>query len=309
VLTSGGSDASPTGGVGGSGQGGTGASSGANPTGGTLAAGGASGAGTSGAGSGGETGLGDLCAYTDNTSMLNAIETDSCVSGYCVWDSRYLLETYCTIACAGVGAVCPEGYECTEDLGAPGKFWCVHPEPVPPPDMGAACESRLSYCRNSQYASESFCLDGYTEECAASTCVHDPIADADYCSMPCSSRVACPEGYECTRHPSGAISPDDHEFCIQRHELAEYVGRPCYEGSEYCAERPCPTREEGYFNCNPAGSGICVFDNRAGRLTSYSAYCSVRCEDTPCPAGFVCTQIETAGAGAPPSGQYCVSEI
>jgi hypothetical protein len=286
----------------GAGAGGADGGGGAEATG----AGGNASGGTSGGN--GQAGIGESCAYTDNTSRLNAIADGSCPTGYCLWDSRFLTERYCTIPCAGPGVECPEGYVCTEDLGEPGNHWCVHEEPMPPSDMGVPCDDPflLSSCMHTAYGEESYCITQYADACAARFCLHDPIADENYCSMPCSSSVPCPDGYDC--HPLGGIRGEEHDYCVKHHEPVDYVGLPCYRGSEGCEERPCPTREAEY-NCAQEGSGICVMDTRQGRLVTYAEYCSVRCEDVACPASFVCMEITTLGAGSAPSGSYCVSAI
>ena len=151
---------------------------------------------------------------------------------------------------------------------------------------------------------ESFCVNIGQMACETRQCVGDPISNDSYCSLACNQTDApCREGWNCKR----AISSSDHDFCIKHHEPMEYTGLPCYEGSPNCASSPCPTVEnQTTYSCAPYGLGLCMFDNRMGR--TYSAYCTARCEDTPCPAGFTCMPFETTG-NYPPSGQYCVQTL
>jgi hypothetical protein len=243
---------------------------------------GASGGGPGQAGASSE-GLGDTCAYTDLTSKLNAIDSTQCSSGYCLWDGRSVGDSYCTIPCTEGSTPCPDGYECTEDLGEPGKFWCAEPTGGVPDDLGASCPEPTFGCYNSTYPKQSFCLNSVHDACAAEYCVSDPIAAETYCSLPCNRvNAPCPAGWDCRRNPSGTTGV--HDVCTKHHDPIEYVGLPCYMGYRNCDMSPCPTIEN---------------------QTTYS------CADyVECPSGYVCTALVTNGAPeAPDSGDCRVEEL
>ena len=276
--------------------------------------GGAGGVQTGGTTQGGSGGValvpGADCAYTDNTSNLNAITEPDCDTGYCLWDGRYLGESYCTIACSGPGAVCPDGYECDKDLHVSGKYWCARTPPTPPADLGAACSSvYLSECTVTN-PSQNFCLAPYVDSCEDRYCVYDGASKTSYCSTPCrAKKVPCPDGWDCWPNPSYTTGIFD--TCIMHHQPAAYVGLSCQIGPTYgCqGDSPCVTKENATVPSCGLQNGICVFDPRNGMRVEY---CSMRCETDACPTGYDCMSITMDTGAAPqalPSGMYCVKHI
>ncbi|HEV8247480.1 MAG TPA: hypothetical protein VGP93_17005, partial [Polyangiaceae bacterium] len=168
-----------TGGGGTSGTGGASAGKGGASTGGAGNSAGASQAGNGQAGSSTE-GVGYECAYTDLSSKLSGEAYDSCLTGYCLWDGRYFGDSYCTIACSGAGATCPDGFTCTQDQETSTKYWCALNPPTAPTDLGAMCSSQyVSDCTGSQ-ARQNFCLAPAVDSCENDYCVYDGVTKSAY---------------------------------------------------------------------------------------------------------------------------------
>ncbi len=291
-ASTGNSGASATSGDAGAGRGGASAGSGGHEAGkgGASASGGNSSVAGQSAG-GAPAGLGDLCAYTDLTSKLNALDGDVCATGHCLWDGRYFGESYCTVACTGSNdTTCGAGYGCTEDQGEKGKYWCARNKPMAPSDLGDACTSQyLSDCTGAS-PRQNFCLAPAVDSCENKYCVYDGVDEASYCATPCNSKNApCPDGWDCWRNPSGSTGVID--TCVKHHDPAELVGRLCYHGTPYMCESgmPCATTEQSSPpNCAPEG-GYCVYDLRSG-VTRHD-YCSMLCDTATCPSGYTCTSL------------------
>ena len=283
------------GGVGGVGVGGEGG-------GGVETGGGAGGAGAGGSAQDGGQGqpvVGDDCSLSCNYSPCGLADT-SCASGYCVYDGRYLVDSYCSIQCAGAGAVCPAAYTCSADgLSYSKQSWCIKPAPVPPTDIGNACHVsalNVATCEGDTMFAQTFCEDRASTTCMDRLCVHDPVAPNDYCSMHCRpSHVPCPDGYDCRGSPVF----NDGYICTKTQPPGAYVGLPCDHGTSFCSGSPCVT-DAGLHTCAPNG-GYCMIRS----VPAEQDYCTIRCETTPCPTGYTCVMINL-DIGGPPSGQYCV---
>ncbi|MET0791691.1 MAG: hypothetical protein ABW061_09245 [Polyangiaceae bacterium] len=267
--------------------------------------GGAQAGGSSSGGAGGSApGLGAECFYTDNSSSLNAIDESSCDTGHCLWDGRYFGESYCTIACSGVGAACPDGYQCAQDQGSPSSYWCARTMPQAPTDLGTACTSEyLSDCMGAHPLQE-FCLAPSVDSCQNKYCAYDGISKDSYCSTPCRTKTApCPDGWDCWRNPSGITGVFD--ACIKHHAAADFVGVSCYHGTPYDCQSgmPCYTSEAGTVpSCAPQ-IGACIYDLRPG--VTKTDYCSMRCETDPCPTGYSCMTLPIGVSSA----MYCVQQL
>lgn len=292
-------------GAGGSSAGGAGGSQATGAGG--ASAGGAGGAPSSSTGSGGDNPTpGGDCAYTDTTSKLNALVEPDCDTGYCLWDGRYLGESYCTIACAGPGAACPAGYECNDDARVAGKHWCARKKPTAPADLGATCTSDyMAECLGPQTVTENFCLDQYSRTCQNGYCVYDGAAKQSYCSTPCrTTTLPCPDGWDCWRNPSGMAGV--YDACIKHHDSAELVGLSCYPGTGYDCKSGVACFTTEYLSqpsCGPQG-GTCIDDRREG-VKVPTMYCSMSCETSACPAGYQCVSLAKGAT----SGMYCVKAL
>jgi hypothetical protein len=245
--------------------------------------------------------LGDACSYRTSTSELTAMRDFYC-TGSCLWDGRYWGESYCTIDCAGAPAICPDDFECTEDQNSPTKYWCARTMPKPPPDLGVPCTQRPGpYSCATDYADAAFCGEDDHDECSAKDCVEDVVAAAAYCTTPCADGTGrCPDGWDCTGNQSGT--------CVKHHDPSAYVGRRCEPGIEYgcSAATLCLSDEDGKIASCGLKFGTCLDDRRSG--VKLSDYCTLRCEETPCPTGYECADIMTA-TGAPASGKYCIEQL
>ena len=243
--------------------------------------------------------VGDACSLSCNYSPCGIADT-TCASGYCIYDGRYLVESYCSIPCTGVGAACPAGYICSADGLYSNEFWCTRPPPVPPTDIGQACQVadlNIGTCEGDLMVALTFCEDRSSATCMDMLCVHDPVAPNDYCSMHCRpTRVPCPAGYDCR------VSPvfNDGYICTKTQAPDAYVGLPCDASTSFCLNAPPCVTDAGLHTCAPNG-GYCMIR----RVSSEPDYCTIRCETTPCPSGYTCTMINLE-SGGPPSGQYCV---
>lgn len=244
--------------------------------------------------------IGQSCSnYCENSPCGNP--EPECDSGYCVWDDRYLGESYCSILCSGPGAACPGGYSCVHD-GASSKdqSWCVKLPPVMPTDVGQPCTypQNGGFCEGDEMMLMSFCLYR-SGACMAALCVHDPVVTGAYCSMSCRvGHVDCPSGYDCRVNPLDDTS-DLTRLCTLTHDPSAYVGLYCDASTTACTSDGACVTEAGLHTCAPDG-GYCI---RGG--PGVSNYCTMRCETEACPTGYTCSTIVPDITG-PPTGEYCV---
>jgi len=235
-------------------------------------------------------GLGESCPFGCSESVCGQTD-DECETGYCLWDARYLSEGYCTVVCDGPGAACPGGYECLEDGIDEGVYYCGKPKPVPPADLGRACDETFLAGDCHTTIQTRRCAKS-TTQCERNRCVRNPGASAGYCSMECGTRLPCPEGYECLTNPGvGGGS-----LCYAMYAEQDVFGLPCVGVSVACDEALmlCVSGDE-YGLCS-----MCLNDYRAGQQTRQ--YCSVGCSDGECPDGYACMP-----AGGEPAGSYCAT--
>jgi hypothetical protein len=255
------------------------------------AAGSASG-GTAGT-NGGSLAFGERCRTVCTLSPCAQPEP-ACMTGYCVYESRYLPEQeYCTSPCDGLGASCPLDYECVEDDDS-GKFWCLAPKPLPPADFDTACTAsfHVNDCLLQDEARECQAFSSPCED----ICVKGPGDAGPVCSMHCSRRFDCPTGYDCRDTPGGSTF---EMSCFPSYTPEAVLGDKCMPDPtslSLCSAEPasCVVGDD-YELCD------CLRDERSPDLRAN--YCSIPC-DASCPEGYEC-----APAALSPSsqgtGNYC----
>jgi hypothetical protein len=238
------------------------------------------------------SGLGESCASGCNMAVCVSKSTQ-CKTGWCAWDARYLMDSYCTKACVNGG--CPAGYECVKNQLAAGGEYCLKEGPKVPADFGQQCDSKFS----DMDCYSGYCADhGASAKCDGAVCVKQSLVGQPFCSMQCNqSTVPCPVGYECRPTPAAGSGGS---VCFKTIDPKDYIGAPL------CSKVTCPPGDNyciGKYSDNCPSPAQCIGDQVKGE-----SYCTASCAPggVTCPSGYNCVK-----AGVHPLGGdllYCAKD-
>jgi len=158
-------------------------------------------------------GLGQDCPMGCNLTVC-VKAGNNCKTGYCAWDGRFGLDSYCTVPCE---KDCPEGYECIDNQLSSGGKYCLKKKPALPTDVGKSCSG--STPSGDFYPTECvsredgyYCADHKNQDCQSGICALSPdVSGASlnaYCTQECDRmNPNCPTTFaNCAPSPNAGHS-------------------------------------------------------------------------------------------------------